>query len=98
MNIIQKAHAQDVEAARTFINKVEVAIIDPIILLLFAGALAYFFWGIIVFINNTDNPTGKEQGKRHMMWGIVGMTIMVCAFGILRFIDAIIGDGSIIPN
>ncbi len=94
MSIIQKAYAQDTEAARAFIGKVEDAIINPIILLLFAGALAYFFWGIIIFINNTDNPTGKEQGKKHMFWGAIGMTIMVAALGILRFIDAVVGDGT----
>ena len=73
------------------LHKVFVNILDPIILVMFAAAVAVFFYGLVVFINNTENPTVRETGKRNMIWGIVGIFIMVSAYGILNFIGSTIG-------
>ena len=94
MNIFlsEKALASDsLEKACSLLNKVEKAIIDPIILLLFTVAIVYFFAGIIKFINNVENPTEKEIGKQNMIWGVVGMTIMVSVFAILSLISGFTG-------
>lgn len=67
-----------------FLKKVETAIITPLIVLLFALALAYFLWGLFVFIQNTDSDEGRSEGKQHMIWGIIGMVIMIAARTIIE--------------
>ncbi len=67
------------------------AIINPLISLIFALALLYFVWGIVKFIAGAENPEKRKEGTRHMIWGILGMFIMVAAWGILAFIKSSIG-------
>jgi phosphatidylglycerophosphatase A len=90
--LVSTTHAQDMEKAKSLLTKVEHAIIDPLILLAFLVALIVFFWGIIKFINGLENPTQKEEGKRNMIWGLVGMTIMISAYGILNLISGTVGS------
>lgn len=67
-----------------FIDLVVSLIIQPLITLLFALALAYFVWGMAQFILNAADSEGRERGKRALLWGIVGIFIMTAVIGILR--------------
>ncbi|MEX0917086.1 MAG: hypothetical protein WDZ90_00975 [Candidatus Paceibacterota bacterium] len=71
-------------------------LINPLIALLFAVALAFFLWGGVQFLINPAEAATREQGKRHLLWGIVGMAIMVGVFGILRILAGTFGFD--IPN
>lgn len=66
-------------------------ILNPLIAVMFAVALASFMFGIVTYIWNPDNENLREKGRQSMMWGIVGMFIMVSVFAIMRFIISSIG-------
>ncbi len=70
----------------TFLANVNAQIVNPLILLLFALALVYFLYGVYEFIANGDNDEKKTTGKSHMLWGIVGLTIMMGVWFILGVI------------
>lgn len=70
--------------ARGFLAKLNAVIIYPLITLMLAIALVIFLWGAFEFIMGATEPTKREQGKRHLLWGIVGMLIMVSALAILN--------------
>ena len=70
----------------SFIANVNKEIINPLILLLFALALAYFLYGVFEFIGNQSNDEKKTTGKKHMLWGIIGLTIMMGVWTILGVI------------
>jgi len=75
--------------------KIYTEIANPIIKLLFAAAFVMFFWGILKFFKEHDNEELRNEGKRHMLWGIVGMFIIVAVFGIMRLIANTVGaDGA----
>lgn len=62
-------------------------ILNPIIIFLFALSLLFFLWGVYEFIvQNAASAEKREDGKRHMLWGIVGMAIMASAFGLTNLI------------
>lgn len=70
-------------------NKLSIVIINPILALIFAVGLLVFVYGIIEFMWGLSTEAGKkEEGKRHMIWGLVGMFIMVAAYAILKVIAA----------
>ena len=73
------------------IGRVEQVILNPLIGFMFALALVYFLYGLVEFIINRDSDDKRTQGKSHMLWGIVGMFIMVAAFGIINLIKTTIG-------
>ena len=70
-----------------FVSKVNAAIINPLLALFFAAGLLLFIWGIIEFLSGLNSESEKkEDGKRHMLWGVVGMFIMVAATAIINLI------------
>jgi hypothetical protein len=65
-------------------------IIDPIIALLFGVGLLVFVFGVAEFFfefNVRGKESSKEAGKQHMLWGVIGMFVMVSAVAILQLIS-----------
>ena len=75
----------------SLISKINQGIINPAIKFLMALAVVYFIWGIASFIKGYDTDEDRENGKRHMMYSIIGFSIMVLAFAIMNFIASSIG-------
>lgn len=73
------------------LERINTYLFNPLIGLIFAVALAYFLWGVFVFIQNSDNDEQRKQGQQHMLWGVVGMFIMVAVYGILNVITGTFG-------
>jgi len=70
-------------------NKV---IINPLLLLLFAGGLLVFVYGIVEFLWGLSQDTEhKEQGKQHMLYGLLGMFVMASAWAIIQLIAHTVG-------
>ncbi|OHA91210.1 MAG: hypothetical protein A2758_01920 [Candidatus Zambryskibacteria bacterium RIFCSPHIGHO2_01_FULL_49_18] len=69
-----------------FLNKINQYILNPIIILAFSVALLVLFWGIVQFINSETTDTKREDGKKKILWGLVGMFIMISAYGIINLI------------
>ena len=61
-------------------------IINPLIVLLFALALTFFLWGIFNFIRQSDSDEAREVGRRHILWGLVGMVVIISVIGILQIL------------
>ncbi|PIZ86728.1 hypothetical protein COX93_03415 [Candidatus Nomurabacteria bacterium CG_4_10_14_0_2_um_filter_30_12] len=70
----------------SIVEKINKLIINPIIVFLFALAVVYFLYGIFQFIANQDNEEAKTKGKNHIIWGTIGIVIMIGVFTILGII------------
>ncbi len=66
-------------------------ILTPLEYLIFAFAVIYFFWGIFTFIKNADNEAKRKEGISHMIWGVVGLFVMLSAKGIINLILSTLG-------
>ncbi len=73
-------------AADALIGRIETAIINPVIALLFGVALLVFLWGGFEFVRGADSPDGRATGGRHILWGSIGMGIMLSVYGIINLI------------
>lgn len=71
---------------KDFIGRISTNILNPLILLMFGLATLYFIYGVLQYIWNPDNAEARETGRQSMIWGVVGMFIMVSVFGIMRFL------------
>lgn len=61
-------------------------------------ALAFFLWGLVVFLAKTSNDQARTEGKRHMVWGVIGLAILVSTWGIVRVAIALFGlEGGAVP-
>lgn len=74
------------------IQRINDAILQPLVFLLFALAAMYFLFGLMKFIQNQDNEEAKSEGKKHMVWGIIGIALMVSVRVILGIIQATVSS------
>ena len=86
------------ESLDTFLGHVGKYIVNPLIIMLFALAIMYFLWGIFEFIQNADNEEKRSAGKQHMIYGVIGIVIMMGVFAILNIIMATFGIQGITPE
>jgi len=69
------------------LTKITSEILNPIISFLLVLATVIFIWGVIQYvIGSRGDEKALENGKRIMIWGIAGLTIMASAWGIVAVI------------
>jgi len=61
-------------------------IINPFFYLIFGLATLVFIFGVVEMMASPDDSEGRENGKRHIIWGIIGASIMIGTGGIIRII------------
>ncbi len=91
MDLFSTKVAFAAESFNDFIGHADTYIINPLIDLLFALAIVYFLYGVVEFLMNQDNEEKKTSGKSHMLWGVIGLTIMLGVFTILGIIKSTFG-------
>ena len=79
------------------LGRINEHIINPLIVLLFTGALIMFVIGLYNFFHN-KSESNIEQGKQHILWGVFGMAVMISVFGIMRFITGTLGINDVNPE
>lgn len=98
--LVQKAYAVTTLGGSTagsnetfdvLFKKINDNVVSPVIYLIMSLAIVYFIWGVMVFIKNADNVELRKEGSMHMLWGIIGIFIMVSAKGIIYLIISSMG-------
>ncbi|MFA5773199.1 MAG: hypothetical protein WC908_00805 [Candidatus Paceibacterota bacterium] len=79
----------------TLMRSIDKVIINPLIVLLFALAVAFFIYGLAEYLLSPDNEEIRKTSKSRMLWGIIGMFIMIAVFGIMGLILNTLGEKNI---
>jgi hypothetical protein len=69
-----------------------------IIPLIIALAMVMFIWGVVQYVINSDEEAKKEKGKQFMIWGIIGLTVMIGVWGLVRILGNTFGIEYVIPQ
>ena len=80
------AYARATEAqavAQGFVDKLNQAILFPLITLMMAVALLVFLYGAFEYVKNANDEEGRSTGARHLMYGTIGMLVMLSAMALL---------------
>jgi hypothetical protein len=75
----------------TLMKSIDRVIINPLIFFLFALAMVYFLYGVAQYLIAQDNEEVRETSKSHMVWGLLGLFVMVAVFGIENLILSSLG-------
>lgn len=54
--------------------------------LLLGLAAVYFLYGVYEFIANFESEEKRAAGRQHMLWGVIGLFIIISVFGIIHLI------------
>lgn len=68
------------------LQKAVQVIVNPILQVAFVVATILFAYGIFEFIKSADSPEGRKTGQQHMLWGLIGLAIMVSVFTIMKIL------------
>ena len=86
-------------SVKTVIYRIDYYILNPLIQLGFIVALIVFVWGVIEYLRQKSQGSisvfDKTRGggaADHIGWGLLGLLIMVSAFGIMTLIKNVIGS------
>lgn len=85
------AQAPGTKEAADFVAKFNSIILFPTIALLSAIAFLVFLWGCAEYFFNATNDQARQQGVKHITWGIIGLVIMLSAFTILSLAASTFG-------
>ncbi|KKW33639.1 MAG: hypothetical protein UY78_C0006G0002 [Parcubacteria group bacterium GW2011_GWA1_53_13] len=81
-------------AVTELVGKFVNVILNPLLALLFAVGTLVFIFGLVEFLAglSAESLDKKEAGKRHMLYGLVGMFIMVTAWSLVSLIGITVGN------
>ncbi len=82
--------ASTAEAFGNAISPIMKNIVNPIIEVLFAFAFIVFVYGVLHLVFGDPDSDARTKGKNSAIYGVIGMFIMVAAWGIINLISATI--------
>lgn len=85
-------------AAGQILERIKTELWTPVATVIFAAGFMLFIWGLVRFLWNVEEGGGREEGKQHMIWGIIGMFIMVSIWSIIALLDNTFGLGAVNQN
>ncbi len=74
---------------------------SALIPLIFTLATLVFFWGVVQYVINGDDAEKKSKGRDFMIWGIIGLSVMISVWGLVGIVTKTFGikpAGYLIPQ
>ena len=73
--------------------KLQEYILAPAEKVIFAAGVLLFVFGLVEFLWNVNEGGAQAEGKQHMLWGIIGVLVMVSTVAIMSIIENTFGIG-----
>ena len=71
----------------SILGVVQKEVLTPLVSLLLALAAFLFLWGLVEFIAGASSEEARTTGKKHMMWGVIGLVVMLAAAAIITVLE-----------
>jgi hypothetical protein len=82
------------EIAGTFLAFLD----DAVIPLIIGFAVIFFLWGVAKFVKAAGDPKARGEGQQLMLWGIVGLAVMLSVWGLVAIITSTFGFDPVVPR
>lgn len=66
-------------------------VVEPVVKFLFAAAVFYFIFGVFTYIRKADDSSERVTGGNHILYGTIGLFIMISVWGIIAVIRSTLG-------
>ncbi len=73
-------------AGASLLERINTYVVDPIIAVIFTLGLLLFFVGIVEYLWEIKDGKTDGDGRQHLVYGLVGMLVMVSVYGIINMI------------
>lgn len=72
------------QVAIDFVQKLDEVFLFPLIVLMTSIAFLVFIYGCAEYIMNANNDQARETGKRHILFGFIGLVVIMSAYALLN--------------
>ncbi|MEY2664671.1 MAG: hypothetical protein RIT04_479 [Candidatus Parcubacteria bacterium] len=93
-HFIETAYAADATAdaiTGAILGPIISYVINPLYLLIVLLATVVFVWGVAGLILHGEEPDKRADAQRHILWGVIGLFMMLAVYGIIRFVANSLG-------
>jgi len=74
-------------------------ILESLVPLLSLLVVALFFWGLVKVLTHTGDEAKLKEGKRLMLWGLIGIIVVFSLWSIVGLLTTdIFGDAFYLPQ
>lgn len=73
------------------LSKVITEVFAPLYSLVVGISFLYFLYGVVQFIMSMNDPEKKNLGKQHLLYGTIGLFIILSVGGILKIFNSVFG-------
>jgi hypothetical protein len=82
------------EQSLTGVVKFVRSTMDTATVLILAAAVVFFLWGVFQFVMSAGNDEERTKGRDHIIYGLVGIAVMVSVWGLVKFLTTTFGTSS----
>jgi len=72
-------------------------ILNVVVPLLIAIAVVIFLWGVVQYITAGGDEEKRKAARNTMIWGIVGLFVMVAVWGLVNILISTFGLTTTVP-
>ena len=65
-------------------------LLNAVIPVLIALAVVFFVWGVVTYVVSSEEEA-KKKGRERMIWGIIGLVVIVGMWGLVRLVTNTFG-------
>lgn len=80
------------------VNWASCTLVKSIIPFLMSLAVVGFIWGVIQYFLNPDNEEKRKKGKAYIIWGLIGLFVIVSMWGLVALLSDTFGIRTVIPQ
>lgn len=84
-----------VAATESVLQKIITYLLNPLYQIIVVVAFLYFLYGVAFLLMQMNNPEKRDQARRNLLYGIIGLFIILSVGAIIKFINGIVGGGLI---
>ena len=84
-----------VSATDGLLEKAITYLLNPLYQIAVVVAFLYFLFGVTFLLFQMNNPEKREEARAHLLYGIIGLFIILSVGAILKFFNDIVGGGLI---
>ncbi|OGC88307.1 hypothetical protein A2419_00390 [Candidatus Adlerbacteria bacterium RIFOXYC1_FULL_48_26] len=70
--------------------KMFVGLLNSLTGLFLTVAIIAFFWGLVRYIYYAGDVKGRKKGRDTIVWGLIGLFVVVALAGILEFLKGVL--------
>ncbi len=82
-----------VAATDTIFQKVIEYLLNPLYIITVVVATLWFLYGVTVLLFQMNNPEKREQARTNLLYGLIGLFIILSVGAIFKMINEVVGGG-----